>query len=188
MNYPVGVSTKISSAGIEPVSLALAKQQLRIDDDLTHDDAFVSSLITSARSVAETHLKKPLIDHVIETRFTEFGNELPLIWRTETIDSVVYVEILEDDTTQEVTMDPALYYIGGPNRDLLKFTAPEDLPDDVRTITVTYQTPQAGELEPDIISSMLLVITDLYENRVNPSRRYLTASEQFLNRHRTPSL
>jgi uncharacterized phiE125 gp8 family phage protein len=42
-----------SAPGIEPVDLATAKNHLRLDSDLTADDALVNMLITAARAHAE---------------------------------------------------------------------------------------------------------------------------------------
>lgn len=180
----VGVSNIIATSGPEPVSLDRVKQQLRIDSDLTHDDEFIEHLIQSARSAVETQLKLPLMRHTIRTVYADFSDELPLLWPTDSITSLEYVD--KDGLSETVSADD--YYLSGPNVDLIKFIDTYDFPKYVRSVTVEYVCKKKQITPPDIVSAMLLTITDLYENRTNPARRYMTASDSFINRHRVPTI
>lgn len=180
----VGVSNILTSKGAEPISLARAKEQLRIDADLTHDDDYIENLIRAARSAAETHLKQPLLTHTISTNYACFSTVLPLLWKSTEITSVDY----KDKDGADQTVSSSNYYLSGENQDKVTFISDFELPEDVRLVTVNYTAKPVGVIAPDIKTAMLLTITDLYENRTNPVRRYMTASEAFLNRHRTPTI
>lgn len=52
---------QISAPSIEPVTLAEAKNHLKVDSDLTADDALINMLITAARTYAETYTGRSLI-------------------------------------------------------------------------------------------------------------------------------
>lgn len=58
--------TLITDATIEPVSLAQAKVQCRIDDDITSDDDLLQTLITAARQQCEQELDRALITQTWE--------------------------------------------------------------------------------------------------------------------------
>lgn len=56
----------ITDATVEPVTLAQAKVQCRVDDDITTDDALIGTLITAARQQCEQELGRALITQTWE--------------------------------------------------------------------------------------------------------------------------
>lgn len=59
MNF---VLERVTQPGIEPVSLTEAKQQCRVDSDITADDDLITSLIVVAREWVEDYSGRALID------------------------------------------------------------------------------------------------------------------------------
>ena len=53
---------KVTDATVEPITLAQAKAHLREEQDETHNDLLISSLITVARQAAEDRLQRTLIE------------------------------------------------------------------------------------------------------------------------------
>ena len=60
----------VTPPSVEPVTLAEAKLHLRVS--ITDDDALISSLITAARSVCETRLRRALCTQTIDCFFDNF--------------------------------------------------------------------------------------------------------------------
>lgn len=92
---------------IEPVTLADAKQHLRIDTDITDDDALVSALITTARQQAEHRTGRRFGAQTWRRAYDAFP-----AWSIMLPDPPVtsIVSIKYDDTAgAEQTLDPAAY-------------------------------------------------------------------------------
>lgn len=115
-NKPVHQSsTCISQPAVEPVSLAQAKLQCRIDDDITQDDALLTGMITAARIVCENYIKRAFItqtwlhnldDFPFWRNWTTVGNPVTLMKPpVQSVVSLVYL----DQAGNSNTFDPSLY-------------------------------------------------------------------------------
>lgn len=51
----------IQAPALEPISLAEAKNHLRVDTDLTEDDLLIGMMISAARGIAERFTKRAII-------------------------------------------------------------------------------------------------------------------------------
>jgi uncharacterized phiE125 gp8 family phage protein len=72
--------TLIQGPEVEPVSLAEARMQCRVDDDNTAEDALLESFITAAREMCEHELGRALISQTWEVTLDAFPSveiELP---------------------------------------------------------------------------------------------------------------
>lgn len=99
----------ISGPATEPVTLAEAKVQCRVDSDITTEDALISALITAAVQQCEHELGRALITQTWEQVLDEFpAAELPL--DKPDAKSVVSVKYL-DTTGVEQTLAPSAYYV-----------------------------------------------------------------------------
>ncbi len=63
---------RISGPAAEPITLAQAKAQCRIDDDITEDDAWIEEAIAEARAYVEDQLKSTLVETEYEIAFAEW--------------------------------------------------------------------------------------------------------------------
>lgn len=93
---------RVSEPVVEPVSLAEAKQHLRIDSDFNEDDSYVVSLITAARHWVENYVDRTLIRTQLRMKLDYFPTwDLPLPRPPVMADTV---------TVQYVPSDSALGY------------------------------------------------------------------------------
>lgn len=70
---------RVTEPVVEPVSIAEAKQHLRIDSDFTDDDSYVQSLITAARHYVENYVDRTLLRTQLRMKLDYFPSwDLPL--------------------------------------------------------------------------------------------------------------
>lgn len=94
-----------------PVSLAEAKNLLKIDDDLTEDDALVTGLIASATEFAEIFQSRKLMTQTWELCLPFFPSCQQIELPYPPLQSVTWIKYVDyyDGTTQ--TWDPSLYEV-----------------------------------------------------------------------------
>lgn len=63
---------RLTEPVIEPVTVAEAKQHLRIDADFTDDDLYIQSLITASRYYVENHTDRTLLRTQLQMKFDYF--------------------------------------------------------------------------------------------------------------------
>jgi uncharacterized phiE125 gp8 family phage protein len=98
----------VTPPAVEPVSLAEAKAQCRIDPDFTLDDAYVSGLVTAAREAAEVQCERSFI----ATTWRYFLDCFPCVIRLPrpaiAVQSVQYLSQVDGSV---LTLDPAEYQV-----------------------------------------------------------------------------
>jgi uncharacterized phiE125 gp8 family phage protein len=171
---------------VEPLSLGVAKQHLRID--FPDDDSYIALLITAAREKAEADLRRALVRRTLVYRLDGFPIMFhkPGEWWDDAIKlpyaplisvaSVQYVDV--NGITQ--TVDPSIYQVdsvGEPGR--LKpawncFWPPARR--QLQAVTITYDagyaenqavspTDYAANIPQGILHAIRLLISHWYENR-----------------------
>lgn len=153
---------------VEPLTLAEAKEHLRVY--IADDDAYISSLIVAARTMAEGKLNRTIVQRRRAARFTGWGAHMrlpkpPVI----SIDNVGYY----DETGGEMMLDASRFYLAGEyDEDSLPYVAfrpGEAYPLlDLRAhpITVYYTAGYVpGEVPADIVQWIKLAIGTMYNNR-----------------------
>ena len=149
----IGKSRIVSvSNDTEPVTLAEAKNYLRITND-TDDDALITSQISAARNIAETYLSRDILPRVREQFTTELDNRyLDLFFGP--IDSITSVETEEDGT---LTEDSEYEVVGLSTEPYIKFVNATSYKD----ITVTYET-EGLTTDNTVKQGVLAILADLY--------------------------
>ena len=178
-----GITIVVSSSGTEPVTLAEAKEQLRVDD--THSDSYITMLIVAARAAAEAHLKCNLVSHTLQTIYTGFVDVITTESRILAVTGIDYVDELGANQTippEDVVIENGVY------GSIYPITEWPTVYEKNREVKVNYTVEPLGPISEDIKIALLLTITDLYENRSDSVRERRTASEVFLNRYRVPTL
>lgn len=111
MSWSVNVSVEPT---VEPVSLAEMKLHLRVDDDITGDDAMISALITAARQKVEIETRRALVTQTQIMRLDGFPRsdcpDLAIVLPNppvQSVTSITYVDTAGD--TQ--TLDSADYLV-----------------------------------------------------------------------------
>lgn len=94
---------RITQPAQEPVTLERAKQHLRIEPDMTDDDALLGIYIAAAREMCEGQLGRTLITSEWELRTDAFSSALRLDWPR--VQSVVSLQYLDPDGELR-TLDP----------------------------------------------------------------------------------
>lgn len=169
----------ITPPAISPVSLALAKKYLRID---TFDD---DDVVNQAIAAATAHIDGPmgwlgraLMTQTLELRLPRFPH---LPWSRSVslpcapVQSVTSVKY-DDPTGAEQIVDSALYKSLGSERSRLACAVGAAWPatqggfegEDVESVRVRYVAGYgdiAGDVPPQIISALLMLIAQWYEIR-----------------------
>lgn len=157
--------------GVEPLDLATAKNHLRVDADITADDALITSFISATRQEAEEMLWASLVTQTWTATLPGFpGWRDPVQLPRGPVQSVTSVTYLDPSGASQ-TLSNTLYrldrrersdWIGLTDRQFWPATA--DQPD---AVTVVYIAGYgaATNVPFAICAAMLLRIGDLYRNR-----------------------
>jgi uncharacterized phiE125 gp8 family phage protein len=98
--------TQITPPAAEPITLAVAKNQCRIDSDITQDDALITALIVAARQLVETKLNRAIVTQTWQYNldiFPFFGSwalpSTPIVLPLPPVQSVSSVKYVASDGT-----------------------------------------------------------------------------------------
>jgi len=153
----------VAAPATEPLTLSEAKLQLRLSTD--DDNAVVTSLIPSARSVIEAVTRTALLTQQLRLTLPAFFNEIflprpPL----QSVSTFTYLDA--DGATQ--TVDSSLYNVvsGNPSRITLATNQswPETL-EHPEAVTITFVAGYAtvAEIPPKLMAALRLEIEQEYE-------------------------
>jgi len=157
---------------VEPITIDDLKNDLKVDADLTADDALIRALGIAARRVVESIQNRALITQTLELALDGWpcGNTLeiprpPL----QSVTSITYYD--EDDA--EHTVDPTSYYVdtySQPGRVVLK--ADQSWPDEVLRpasgVIVRFVAgygDEESEVPETTVQAIRLLVGHWYENR-----------------------
>jgi len=152
----------------EPITLAQAKAQLRVESDFTDDDTWITSAITVVREQVEALTNRALMPQTLELAVSEFSDEIQLPKPPySSLSSIQYYD--EDNSLQTLSTD---YYMVNdfvePAVIAKKFnqTYPSvyDRQDAIR-IHFSCGYADADSVPWSVKQAMLMLITDLYDNR-----------------------
>lgn len=177
-----------SAPAAEPLSSTEAKAHLRVDH--SDEDTLISSIIIAARVAIENYLDRKLVTQTI----AEYYDSFPLtdaitlsFWPVQSITSITYTDTDGvSQTWDSSNYDVDLYgqYGQGPARITPAYS--KSFPatrDEMNAVTVTYIAGYgAASAVPDLIkSAMRLLISEMYENRVDAGHTKLTKWQHLLN-------
>ena len=186
-NRPVHTGTVcVTPPASEPITLAQAKVQCRVDSDITTDDDLITALITAARQYAETHQRRSLLTttwrqsmdnfpvYLNSSLFTPGEIRLPFA-PLQSVTSIEYYNTAGD----LITLDSDMYYVdtdSQPGRILPVFGSPWPvitwtIPSAVRVTFVSGYT-DVSLVPQTTIQAMLLLIGGWYQ-----TREYMTEGE-----------
>lgn len=180
----------VTAASEEPITLAEAKNFLRVDH--SDDDTLINALITASRQMCEEYTRRILVTTTVDEYFDKFphnswDNLSNLIYLSRgpvaSITSVKYV----DEIGSEVTLTSDQYVtdlISEPARvqSTAGWFAAAGV---VNQVIVRYVVGTAKSAIPKpLIQGMMLVVSELYDNRSNSVKRLPTASEYLWNPYR----
>lgn len=158
---------KLTDATVEPVTLAEAKAHLNVFE--SSRDAYITALITAARTTAEGKLQRSLIDTTWELTLDAFPCAIPL--RMPRVLSVTSVKYLDAAGVLQ-TLSPAAYYVDDRSEPgwivpAYGTTWPTTF-DQVNAVTVTFRAgfgTAASDVPQPIKQWILLMVGSMFENR-----------------------
>lgn len=163
MNFKV-----ITAVATDPVSLAEARLQCKVDADDTSHDAVLTALITAAREFAEHYTGRALAEQTLEAALDEFPSDDFIDLPMPPVASVTSVKYTDTDGVEQTmaTSDYALSGYGDGRRVSLAYGATwpstQDVADAVRIRFVTGYTTA-----PKAVKAALLLHVEL-ESPLNP--------------------
>lgn len=152
----------------EPITLAEAKIQLRVDSD--YEDTLITSMIKAARIDCEQRLQRTLITSGWTWKIDSFYglSRLPM----PNLLSVTSITYLDVDGASQV-LNPDTYRvsgIGGRGCIVPVDTWPETA-DQLESVTIVYTAGYGASVPETLKFWMLLAIGDMYSNRERSSDR-----------------
>lgn len=145
-----------TAATVEPVTLAEAKAQLRLDDLLTVDDDYISALISVARDRCENYCNQFFTEQGISLVYdVGFPSLLFLPYPGLTVNSITYT----DENNAQQTLDSADYIVDSINQTITFL-------DDYTAIN--YKVNATTSVPVQIVGvqqAIKMILTDLYELR-----------------------
>lgn len=170
------MAIKRIGAAVDIITLAEARTHLRIiayGSPLAHpDDAYITALITAAREWTEEYLERYIGTQTLELALDDFPDDIELKGYVQSVTSVKYI----DATEIEQTLSAANYTLDNYSVPawILQATNTDwpTIADVGNAVKVRYAAGYTDTLVTNdnpcpkaIISAMLLVIGNLYENR-----------------------
>lgn len=163
------ISRLVTPPSVEPITLADAKEHLRIEHDA--DNAFITTLIIVAREYIEKIAWRALVSQTWETLFCEFPISDYMVLPKGPLQSVTSVQYI-DTLGATQTLDTSVYEVDTKSkcgRVILKHM--QGWPSyQLRwnAVTVTYVAGYgtAADVPRTIQHAMKLLISQMYEHRV----------------------
>lgn len=166
-----------SAPPAEPLTLAEAKLHLRVDSDITADDALISALIIMAREWVENYCRRSMVQRTLELRMDCWPRVIrlprgPVI----SVTSVKYVDSGGTLTTLSASNYQVDLY-STPARITPLFGEPWPVPKlgELNAIVVRYvagyaddgasPTDYTANIPETMLAAMKLIMGHLYENR-----------------------
>lgn len=162
--------TLVTAPAAEPLTLAEAKDQLRVDHSV--EDDLITALIVAARQKAETITRRAFVTQTWDLTLDKFPVwcngpiEVPL-GQLQSVDSFTFIDA--DGTTQ--TLDDALYKVdtvSEPGRIVPVYGQSWPVTRcEINAVTIRFTAGygEAGVVPQIIKQAMLLMICFWYENR-----------------------
>ena len=161
----------------EPITLLEAKTQLRVESDETDDDVWITSAITVVREQVESLTNRALMPQSLELAIGEFDSTIALPKPPfSSLTSIEYYD--EDNALQTLSSDYYLVNDFVEPAEVVKkndqtYPAVYNRPDAIRIKFATGYT-DAASVPSSIKQAMLMLLTDLYDNRSATSSQMST--------------
>lgn len=182
----------ITQASIEPITLATARKQCKVDAELVgsppelahEDDELISLFITTAREWVEAYLGLRVAQTGVQIALDAFDGSIsleegPVLY----VSSITY---LDPDTGSELVVDSSIYELDTNDQiAVVKLRADQEWPDaksGTNSIKVNYvigysaegDSPQDAPLPKSIKTAILLLVAHLYKNREASTEKSLS--------------
>lgn len=157
-----------SAPASEPITLAEAKAQLRVESDFTDDDTWITTAITVVREQVEALTNRALLPQSFELALDGFEDEIQL--PKPPFSSLTSIQYYDEDETLQ-TLASSYYLVNDfaepavvTKKTNQTYPSTFDRPDAVR-IAFSAGYADADSVPTSIKQAMLMLLTDLYDNR-----------------------
>jgi uncharacterized phiE125 gp8 family phage protein len=166
---------QMSPPAVEPVTLADAKSHLRVAH--SDDDAYITRLISTARSFVEADMMRAVATQIWMTSLDAFPCNSAIRLDFGPVESVTSV-IYDDENGLPQTIPAINYELDNQSNPAWVLPVSPGWPTvtlaATNSVRVTYVAGWGGNVPPDVIHAILLMIGELYENREASSERLHT--------------
>lgn len=146
----------ITPAATEPVTLAQAKEQLRIESGFTDDDDYILSLVSAARDRCESYCNQFF---TVQGIAYLYDGPMPLVIELPYPNLTVTALKYTDSTNTDQTIDPSDYVVNELNQTILVNTT-------VEAVSYRIEATTAAPVEFEGVEHAIkIILTDLYELR-----------------------
>lgn len=175
---------RITDAATEPLTVAEARTHLREDLDDATNNAYIATLIKTARLQAEHRLQRTLITTTWRLTLDAFPADVQLASGARSAIRLHYPKVIaitsvkyQDETDVERTLDPADYVLDNRS-DIAAYLLPApgaawpatyDKPNAVTILYTAGYGSAASDVPADVVAWIKLALTDLYQQRSRSS-------------------
>jgi uncharacterized phiE125 gp8 family phage protein len=145
---------------LEPVTLAEAKKQLRIENAFILDDAFLNALISSARNRAEKYCNRFFTEQTVKIVYSEGFGMGDIVLPYPDLQSISEISYTDTDGVSNVIVSTD-YTLDADTRKVRHDTA---WPTNAVDYKITVVTGAPVEFN-GVKQAMLMMVTDMYELR-----------------------
>lgn len=160
---------EITPAGGEPITREEAKEHLKVDPDITADDALIDRLLKGARQFVEKRTGIACLSSTWELILDQFPASGVIYILKKPVTAISKVEYYASDDAAEYTELSASNYQTDVDSNVarVRITSVPSIGDKLNAVKVTFVVGySASENVPEYIRSAILVLTGhLYENR-----------------------
>lgn len=168
MRYKV---QRVTDPAVEPVTLARAKEQLRIESGFTDDDDLIQAYIGSARDQAEKYCNRSFARADFFLLINEFPNsDDPLHLPDPVTSAVSEISYIDENNVEQTVTGFTL------DTDRQQIRPDDAWPVPASGVKIKYTAGPDGSASPpetapaSVVQGMLLIITDMYEMRTTQVR------------------
>lgn len=164
----IGRHKVVGSVSFEPMTVTVARQHLR-NEDQSADDAVITGKITTARLAAEAFINQPICTRTFADYHYDFPDYIKLYYgNVSAVSSIQYY----DGANALQTLSSANYYVDNvQGRAIIGlnegYTWPDVYPNRYNGVVINYSAgyTTTGAIPEDLIDGMKLVLGTLYEGR-----------------------
>lgn len=159
---------EITQPLLEPVSLALAKQHVRLEQDEDFDDATLAAYIAAARRWTEGHARRSWINRTMGYALDQWPDEKFIVLPYGPVSSILSLTYTDEDDVEHTVPAGDYYLAPRTDRLILKQAWPPAALRAAEAIEVQYVAgygPAASDVPAEVVQAMLLLVGAYYENR-----------------------
>lgn len=191
-------STVTSAPASEPLTTSEAKAWLKIEDDITADDAIVLALVTAAREYIESSTGIALYTQTVREYLdkwpekTNVSNPMAefhlMRFPVQSVTGITYLD--SEGVSQTLSSSAYVVDISGKTA-RIGLKANETFPalrDQINAVTITYVAgwDDTANIPEALKTAMKLLLAYFYERRADSANSFKTTAEKLIEKYSVP--